>query len=319
MSEMLKLVELYSEIKSSDGKQLGVVKEIVGNEIAMDVYVGRRGIFILQKDMIGKIRKKTVYLSLTKKEFEVWWNEEGSKLEAEYLEKRDIALGRKLVGEDLKLLREEIRTAFESNFSPDEISLFITNNSCPYCGTFIIGKEQLQCSYCGLYLIKDDFDNYMVPEEQKAKLCREQEKLRTSLSIHVRNMLHFDEWVYDSVDLPSEENTLVVTSRRLIRFRPHADEKDNWEIPLENVTSVSLFQKAKPDWASGVLLGIWRTDLFTKLRIEHKTSRGLGYEQIFLPSDRYPSEKLESFRKYIEKAMNRRKIELGDSISMKEH
>ncbi|MFX1350994.1 MAG: hypothetical protein ACFFA1_02110 [Promethearchaeota archaeon] len=305
------LTEPTAEIRSSDESQLGAILEIINNRIVMNVYIGRRGRFVIPDTLIKDIRKNIVYLTLSKKEFIAWWKKEGRKLQKEYDEHRDIILGKKLVGEDLKLLRGDIKLAFKSNFGTEAISFFLKSNSCPYCGSFISGKEQIHCHSCGLYLIKE-FGEYEVPEEQRVRLCLEQEKLRTSLPTEVRDMLHFDEWVYHSVDLSlAEDDILVVTSKRLIRSMTGGGKKNNWEIPIDMLGSVSVIQKTRR-YGSAFSPHLPATSIMNIIYREPRAQKHKQSRQIEVDIDKFYSGQLESIKEYIEKSVNRRKIELGE-------
>lgn len=320
MKKISDLTEKTAEIKSSDGKQLGVVNQIIIEDIAMDCYVGKRGIFILPKDMIADIRRKTIHLDLTKKEFEAWWKKESSLQIAEYPSRLEVALGKKLVGEDLDLLRQEIETAFENAFRSDIVSVFLKSNKCPYCGSFIYGNERFFCSSCGLYFIKDREGSYEIPMEQREHLIDEQETIRQTFSSHVRNLLHFDEWVYHSVNfyqrrplsVSIDEDVLVVTSKRVIRFKSDGRKEDNWEIPVDEVISISSSIEHKIDWV-GTRYGS-RMVPFMVFRFAYASDRGSKYKKIEILHEEYVRyalpEEAESIGKFVEKAREARKMRL---------
>ncbi|MFX1485715.1 MAG: hypothetical protein ACFFBS_01170 [Promethearchaeota archaeon] len=306
------LTEPTAEVRSSDESQLGSILEIVNGRMVMNVYIGRKGRFAIPDTLIKQIRKKVVYLALSKKEFTAWWKKEGRRLQKEYDEKRDVVLGLKLVGEDLKLFRGDIKLAFKSNFGIEAVSFFLKNNACPYCGSFTItGKEQIYCYSCGLYLVKE-LDRYAVPEEQRARFCLEQEKLRMSLPADIRDMLHSDEWVYHSVGLSlGEGDILTVTSERLIRSRPGGGKSNNWEIPTDMLKSVSVFQKVGA-YRSGFGQYFPSVSIMNVIYKGSRDPKGSQAKQIEVDLDKFCSGQLESIKPYIEKAMNRRKVELGE-------
>ncbi|MFX1487465.1 MAG: hypothetical protein ACFFBS_10330 [Promethearchaeota archaeon] len=322
MEKTSDLTEETAEIKSSDGKQLGVVSKIVLEDIAMDCYIGKRGIFVLPRDMIADIRRKTVYLNITKKEFEAWWKKEGSLQIAEYPARLEVALGRKLVGEDLDLLREDVETAFENTFRSDVVTACLKGNRCPYCGSFIYGNERFFCSSCGLYFMKDEKGNYEIPTEQRDHLVDEQESIRQTFSSRVRNLLHFDEWVYHSVNfyqkrplyLSIEEDVVVVTSKRLIRFKSDGGKEDNWEIPVSQVISVSSFIEQRIDWMrAGYRYGPG-TVLYMIFRFTFQSDKGLKYKRMEMLNEEYTRyaipEEAESIGEFVDKAREARKTRL---------
>ncbi|MFX1486377.1 MAG: hypothetical protein ACFFBS_04695 [Promethearchaeota archaeon] len=310
MDEISKLTEKYSEVRSSDNKKLGVVREILGNEILATVsshYVGRSGSFILPRNMIDKIKGKKVYLTLNEKEFEAWWDKEGPLLEAEYLERE----------------KERIRLAFEANFGVEEASYFLKHNRCPYCGSFITGKEQLRCYYCGLYLIKDDSGDYRVPNEQRVELCLEQEKLRMALPVEARELLGPDEWVHYSIIFSSEDGGLLVTSQRLIKFKfryKKEEKEENWEIPLDKVLSVSVVQCLIHHMGTAVMTKIWAPSMCIDLGIEYEipkkyiADKGYEVKQLSIPAEKSSIVEIESIKRYVEKLKEIRRIKQGDFV-----
>ncbi|MFX1486219.1 MAG: hypothetical protein ACFFBS_03890 [Promethearchaeota archaeon] len=264
MKDISKLTEKTQGIESSDGKQLGIVDEIVGNDIAMESYVGERGTFILPRGMIARIKRKTVYLNLTKKEFEAWWRKEGPLQIAEYPAQVEVALGRKLLPEDLELLREDIRTSFDMNFGGDIASTFLGFNRCPICGSGVTLREIGSCKSCGLEFIEGDSGQYEISEEYKEHMYEEQERLRQEFSSRVRELLRLDEWVYHSADfyrrrphhLSVEEEVVVVTSKRVFRFNPKRAKRHFWEIPVDKMTGVRVFVEDR--YISGDRISWWR-------------------------------------------------------------
>ncbi|MFX0096969.1 MAG: hypothetical protein ACFE7E_04330 [Candidatus Hodarchaeota archaeon] len=264
MKDISKLTGKTQGIESSDGKQLGIVYDIFGNDIAMDSYVGKRGTFILPRGMIAKIRKGTVYLNLTKEEFEAWWRMEGPQHIAEYPVRVEVALGKRLLPEDLKLLREDIITSFEMNFGGNIASELLGSNRCPICGSGVT-SERGSCRTCGLEFefIDGDSGQYEITYEYKEILFDEQERLRQKFSYQVREQLHLDEWVYHSADfygskpyyLAHEEEVIVVTSKRVFRFNPKRSRKYNWAIPIGKMVGVQTFVEDR--LISGDKPGYW--------------------------------------------------------------
>ncbi|MFX1487464.1 MAG: hypothetical protein ACFFBS_10325, partial [Promethearchaeota archaeon] len=231
MKRISELTEKTAEVRSSDGKQIGAVEDIIDDELFVDVYVGERAISVLPKHLIHEIKKKTVHLSLSRKEFEKWWKNRIS----EYLEEGDP-----------ETIRKEITMSFDENFGSEVISALLRDKKCAFCGSSVTGKERFYCRSCRLFFIRDDLRNFVIPKEQREKLCDDQLKIRQSFSGPLRNMLHADEWIYQCVSeqgppphLPSlEEDVLLVTSRRVIRYRWDGTEENNWKLPIDDIASV---------------------------------------------------------------------------------
>ncbi|MFX1486948.1 MAG: hypothetical protein ACFFBS_07655 [Promethearchaeota archaeon] len=218
---------------------------------------------------------------------------------------------------NLELLREEIRTAFDENFSGKAISAFIDNNRCPYCGSFITREERLFCDFCGLYFMKDSLGNYEIPKEQRVKLCMEQEMIRLSIPQESREILHFNEWIYYYADFFKKqyrrkfraslagffywlhfglepftprtfEDVLIITSERLIRHKSGGKKEDNWIIPIEKIESV-LASGIFDDEFSGIERFLPSSKdyayshsdlLYTYFRISFQTNRGPTYKEV---------------------------------------
>ncbi|MFX1362424.1 MAG: hypothetical protein ACFE7A_03120, partial [Promethearchaeota archaeon] len=249
-------------------------------------------------------------------------------------------------GRDLELLREEIRTAFDENFSGKAISIFIDNNRCPYCGYFITGKKRLFCDFCGLYFMKDNLGSYEIPKEQRVKLCMEQEKVRLSIPRESREILHFNEWIYYYADFFKKkvrgksrsliadyvywlfsgpegfEDVLIITSERLIRHKYGGKEEDNWIIPIEKVESVlasGIFDDelsyAERFLASKHTVQAYSDLLYTYFRISYQTNRGLAYKEVKIrrhgSEHVSPGVNLRVVEEYIERARDVRRIRSG--------
>lgn len=219
MREISRLTEKTAEIKSSEGKQLGIVREIAGNEIVMNVYVGKKGLFVLPKDMIREIRKKTIYLTLSKEEFESWWEGEGPLQVAEYPARLDVALGIKLVGADLEHLRKRIIVALEKNFGRD-ISKDRKERLC---------REQER--------IMQSFSSDV------RKMLHSDEWVHYFLDLYERRSRY----------LSLDEDVFLVTSKRLIRFKSDGTKDDNWSIPIDSITSISSVKRRLNRWGTLIL------------------------------------------------------------------
>lgn len=322
MSEISKLTERTADVRSYDNKKIGSVEAILGNEILMAVsshFVDRSGKFILPRKMIDKIKGKKIYLTLNEDEFKDWWGEEGLVLETQYLE-------------DMK---KEIRKAFDAKFGGEEASILLRNSRCPYCGSFIAGKELLLCHFCGLYLLEDGKGNYRVPDRQRAKICIEQERIIESLPAEVRFMLHSDEWAYFPIFVESfsyftepeyivsKENGLLITSKRLIRFKwkdEKKDKKNNWEIPFDRIISISLSQDHRH---TGGVEGIRKATV--AIHVEYETEKkyaadkGWDEKKVVIPFERYSTDEIEDIRRYVPKLKEMREIVTGKFVPVSEY
>ncbi|MFX0097490.1 MAG: hypothetical protein ACFE7E_07005 [Candidatus Hodarchaeota archaeon] len=316
MGEISELTEKTAEIRSSDNKRIGAVEAILGNEILMTVsshFLDRSGRFILPKKMIDKIKRKKIYLTLSEEEFKDWWEEEGLVLETEYLE-------------DMK---REIRKAFDAKFGGEEASILLKNNSCPYCGSFIAGKELLLCHYCGLYLLEDSAGNYRVPDRQRAKICLEQEEIIESLPAEVRFTLHSDEWAYYYINIKPKEDGLIVTSKSLIRFKwkgKKKDEQNNWIIPFEKIISVSLVQTHKHYHGFGTgysTSGVEEPSITLHVRYQtekkYAADKGWDEKKAKIPVERYSPREIEAIKRYVKKLKEMREIIIGKFVPVSDY
>ncbi|MFX1486947.1 MAG: hypothetical protein ACFFBS_07650 [Promethearchaeota archaeon] len=342
MKKTSEIIEKYDEVKSADDKQLGVVREVLSNEIVMDVYVGHRGKLMIPKDMISEIKTGEIRLNLTRKDFEVWWREERPRLDEEYFERSEVALGKKLVGEDLELLREEIKRAFEENFGVEVTSVFLKSKRCPYCGFSITGNGRLFCYSCGLYFMRNELGDFEIPVEQRRRLLMEQEEINQSFSSHVRYMLHSNEWIYYFADLYMrvprrelvDEDIFLITSERVIRYRSDGAKKANWEIPIDLITSASVSRRIQTaPWSYGKIdvKGRFRTkhrdlfQLYLNWRIDYKTCKGLRYRRVRIPmyTDLHtlpgPSMEFENIGNCIGKVLAVRKMKQDEKLSIPDY
>lgn len=270
MSKMSRITERTAEIKSSDGKQLGIVQEIAGNEIVISVYVGKKGLFMLPKDMIDRIRRKTVHLNLTKEEFEDWWRKEGHLHEAELPDRIDVALGKRLVGEDLELLREQVREAFDSTFIRD-LSKKERDSLC-------LEQEEIRQS------ISANVRKKLRPDEWVFYLLDLYEKRPQLLSL--------------------DEDVFLVTSKRLIRFKSDGTKKDNWTMPLDGIIAVKSSHEYRSVITSGHRWPYRRVDRrkHKVLRFEYQRSKKVYEGELPIPIGAYvSSSKIRRIGKYLEK------------------
>ncbi|MFX0097731.1 MAG: hypothetical protein ACFE7E_08235 [Candidatus Hodarchaeota archaeon] len=342
MKKIFEKVEKYDEVKSTDNKQLGVAREVISNEIVMDVYVGRRGKLMIPKEMISEIKAGEITLNLTRKEFEAWWKEERPRLEGEYFERSEIALGKRLVGEDLELLREEIKRKFEENFGVEMTSVFLKSKRCPYCGFLITENERLFCYSCGLYFMRNELGEFEIPVEQRRRLLMEQEEISQSFSSHVRNMLRSNEWIYYFADLYMrvprrelvDEDVFLITSERVIRYKSDGTKKANWEIPIDLIvfTSVSRRIETAP-WSYGKIdrKGLFGTkgrelfQLYLNWRIDYRTGKGLRHKRVRIPMYTQihtlpsPSMEFENIGSCIGKVIAVRKIKHDEKMSISDY
>ncbi|MFX0097265.1 MAG: hypothetical protein ACFE7E_05850, partial [Candidatus Hodarchaeota archaeon] len=195
-----------------------------------------RAISLLPKNLIHNIKKKTVYLNLSKKEFEEWWK----SCVSEYVDPGD-----------LDSIKKEISVSFDENFGSEVILTLLRDKKCAFCGSSVTGKERLYCRSCKTFFMKDDLGKITIPNEQREKLCDDQLKIRRFFSKYLRSMLHFDEWIYLCISEqgspphpPSlDEDVLLVTSKRVIRYRADGSKVNNWKIPIDDILSVSATRK----------------------------------------------------------------------------
>ncbi|MFX1362425.1 MAG: hypothetical protein ACFE7A_03125 [Promethearchaeota archaeon] len=342
MKKIFEITEKYDEVKSADNKQLGVVREVLFNEIVMDVYVGRRGKLMIPKEMISEIKAGEMCLNLTRKKFEAWWKKERPRLEEEYFERSAVALGKKLVGEDLELLREEIKRKFEENFGVEMTSIFLKSKRCPYCGFSITGNERLFCYSCGLYFMRNELGDFEIPVEQRRRLLMEQEEISQSFSSNVRNMLHPSEWIYYFADsfmrVPRrelvDEDIFLITSERVIGYKSSGAKKSIWEIPIDLMTSASVSRRMSTGpWSYGKIdtKGRFRTksrdlyQLYLSWKIDYKTDKGLRSAEFRIPMYTHlhtlpgPSMEFESIAKCIGRIMAVRKIRQDEKASISDY
>ena len=191
MRNLYEFLGLHTEIKSSDGKYLGYVKDVLRNRVLMKVAERRVGEFILSEDMIDRIHDNKIYLKMSGREFFDWWMREGPRYEKEYLDNYDFYSG-KMSAEELEEIRADVKTAFRRNFSVDLVRQAVFHNKCPNCGAVIRKADQINCDYCGLLLVKKE-EGYSIPLEEKIKLCERQESLRVKLDPHLRLLLDPEE------------------------------------------------------------------------------------------------------------------------------
>lgn len=328
-----RLTERTAEIKSSDGKQLGAVEEIIDGEIIADIYVGERAISLLPKDLIHNIKRKTVYLTLNEKEFEKWWK----SCISEYIDPGD-----------LDSIKREIFVSFDENFGSEVISTLLRGKKCAFCGSSVTGQERFYCRSCRTLFMKDDLRKITISNEQREKLCDDQLKIKRSFSKYLRSMLHFDEWIYHCISEqgspphpPSlDEDVLLVTSKRVIRYRSDGSKINNWKIPIDNIASVSTTRKV-PDvydhsyyYRQGLnpLLAYFRRTrrvyrllhrplrprAYLHFRFDYDTSKGSRQKVALFPlytrGKRILPSETESVGKWVERIKELRRIKAGYDI-----